>query len=137
MKIRIIVINPDNSLTIKKIKPKTFDIEINKNKYVLTNKDIMLRDTFWGLQRYAVFYQGNPISITNDITELSKNENIQNLIHNSVIAQFLDIKNMDLTTLVLFAIVGAIIGAVIGYQLHGSISTPAKTVIGNFIMSRW
>jgi hypothetical protein len=137
MKIRIIVINPDNSLTIKKIKPKTFDIEINKNKYVLTNKDIMLRDTFWGLQRYAVFYQGNPISITNDITELSKNENIQNLIHNSVVAQFLDIKNMDLTTLVLFAIVGAIIGAVIGYQLHGSISTPAKTVIGNFIMSRW
>ena len=75
MKIRIIVINPDNSLTIKKIKPKTFDIEINKNKYVLTNKDIMLRDTFLGLQRYAVFYQGNPISITNDITELSKNEN--------------------------------------------------------------
>lgn len=137
MKIRIIVINPDNSLTIKKIKPKTFDIEINKNKYVLTNKDIMLRDTFWGLQRYAIFYQGNPISITNDITELSKNENIQNLIHNSVVAQFLDIKNMDLTTLVLFAIVGAIIGAVIGYQLHGSISTPAKTVIGNFIMSRW
>ena len=137
MKIRIIVINPDNSLTIKKIKPKTFDIEINKNKYVLTNKDIMLRDTFWGLQRYAVFYQGNPISITNDITELSKYENIQNLIHNSVVAQFLDIKNMDLTTLVLFAIVGAIIGAVIGYQLHGSISTPAKTVIGNFIMSRW
>lgn len=137
MKIRIIVINPDNSLTIKKIKPKTFDIEINKNKYVLTNKDIMLRDTFLGLQRYAVFYQGNPISITNDITELSKNENIQNLIHNSVVAQFLDIKNMDLTTLVLFAIVGAIIGAVIGYQLHGSISTPAKTVIGNFIMSRW
>ena len=137
MKIRIIVINPDNSLTIKKIRPKTFDIEINKNKYVLTNKDIMLRDTFWGLQRYAVFYQGNPISITNDITELSKNENIQNLIHNSVVAQFLDIKNMDLTTLVLFAIVGAIIGAVIGYQLHGSISTPAKTVIGNFIMSRW
>lgn len=137
MKIRIIVINPDNSLTIKKIKPKTFDIEINKNKYVLTNKDIMLRDTFLGLKRYAVFYQGNPISITNDITELSKNENIQNLIHNSVVAQFLDIKNMDLTTLVLFAIVGAIIGAVIGYQLHGSISTPAKTVIGNFIMSRW
>ncbi len=137
MKIRIIVINPDNSLTIKKIRPKTFDIEINKNKYVLTNKDIMLRDTFWGLQRYAIFYQGNPISITNDITELSKNENIQNLIHNSVVAQFLDIKNMDLTTLVLFAIVGAIIGAVIGYQLHGSISTPAKTVIGNFIMSRW
>lgn len=137
MKIRIIVINPDNSLTIKKIKPKTFDIEINKNKYVLTNKDIMLRYTFWGLQRYAVFYQGNPISITNDITELSKNENIQNLIHNSLVAQFLDIKNMDLTTLVLFAIVGAIIGAVIGYQLHGSISTPAKTVIGNFIMSRW
>lgn len=137
MKIRIIVINPDNSLTIKKIKPKTFDIEINKNKYVLTNKDIMLRDTFLGLQRYAVFYQGNPISITNDITELSKNENIQNLIHNSVVAQFLDIKNMDLTTMILFAIVGAIIGAVIGYQLHGSISTPAKTVIGNFIMSRW
>lgn len=137
MKIRIIVINPDNSLTIKKIKPKTFDIEINKNKYVLTNKDIMLRDTFWGLQRYAIFYQGNPISITNDITELSKNENIQNLIHNSVVAQFLDIKNMDLTTMILFAIVGAIIGAVIGYQLHGSISTPAKTVIGNFIMSRW
>ena len=129
MKIRIIVINPDNSLTIKKIRPKTFDIEINKNKYVLTNKDIMLRDTFLGLQRYAVFYQGNPISITNDITELSKNENIQNLIHNSVVAQFLDIKNMDLTTLVLFAIVGAIIGAVIGYQLHGSISTPAKTGI--------
>ena len=137
MKIRIIVINPDNSLTIKKIKPKTFDIEINKNKYVLTNKDIMLRDTFLGLQRYAVFYQGNPISITNDITELSKNENIQNLIHNSVVAQFLDIKNMDLTTMILFAIVGAIIGAVIGYQLHGSISTPAKTVIGNFIISRW
>lgn len=137
MKIRIIVINPDNSLTIKKIRPKTFDIEINKNKYVLTNKDIMLRDTFLGLQRYAVFYQGNPISITNDITELSKNENIQNLIHNSVVAQFLDIKNMDLTTMILFAIVGAIIGAVIGYQLHGSISTPAKTVIGNFIMSRW
>ena len=137
MKIRIIVINPDNSLTIKKIKPKTFDIEINKNKYVLTNKDIILRDTFLGLQRYAVFYQGNPISITNDITELSKNENIQNLIHNSVVAQFLDIKNMDLTTMILFAIVGAIIGAVIGYQLHGSISTPAKTVIGNFIMSRW
>ena len=97
----------------------------------------MLRDTFWGLQRYAIFYQGNPISITNDITELSKNENIQNLIHNSVVAQFLDIKNMDLTTMILFAIVGAIIGAVIGYQLHGSISTPAKTVIGNFIMSRW
>jgi len=136
MKIKALVIYPDNSIKIKKVAVKDYKIEINNETYTLTNNDIMLKSGFFGITRWAIFYKSNPVSITSEIDKLAENEKIQMLIHNSLIRQFLDVKNMDITTLLLMAVVGAIIGAFIGYQIHTSVS-PAKTVIGNLIMARF
>lgn len=133
-KLKVYIIKPDNTIVKKKVKVKDYKINIDNSTYIISNKDILLYNGFLGLSRYIIFYNNEPISITSDIETLAKNEKIQKLINNNLLSQFLKTDKIDMTTMLLMAIIGAIIGAVIGYEIHSSVSSPAKTVIGNFIM---
>ena len=133
-KLKVYVIKPDNTIIKKKVKVKDYKINIDNATYIISNKDILLYNGFLGLSRYIILYNNEPISITSDIETLAKNEKIQKLINNNLLSQFLKTDKIDMTTMLLMAIIGAIIGAVIGYEIHSSVSSPAKTVIGNFIM---
>lgn len=136
-KLTAYIIKPDNTILKKKIKAKDYRINIDGATYVISNKDILLYNGFLGIKRYIFFYNNDPIAVTSDLGIQARNEKVQKLINAGVLGEFLKTNKMDMTLILLVAIVGAIMGAFIGYEIHSSVSAPTKTVIGSFIMAKW